>query len=57
MREICSTESVFRIPYVPPESKIKEVVPGRVLCQSGGLTIESYTLEEAVTIQQNTNPI
>lgn len=52
MREICSTESVFRIPYVAPESKIKEVVPGRVLCQSGGLTIESYKFGGDVVMEK-----
>lgn len=51
MREICSTESVFRIPYVAPESKIKEVVPGRVLCQSGGLTIERYDIEDPMQMK------
>lgn len=42
MKEISTKNSQSRLPYEPVMMQVKTIIPGRVLCQSGGLTIEKF---------------
>lgn len=42
MKENKTMNSQSRLPYEPVVMRIKAIIPGRVLCQSGGLTIEKF---------------
>lgn len=42
MKEINTKKAQSRLPYEPVVMRIKAIIPGRVLCQSGGLTVQKF---------------